>query len=57
MRTAQVQRETRETQIEVDLNLDGSGQYSISSGIGFFDHMLSHIAVHGLFDLVVESVR
>ncbi len=55
MRTAQVQRETRETQIEVDLNLDGSGQYSISSGIGFFDHMLSHIAVHGLFDLMVKA--
>lgn len=55
MRTAHVQRETRETQIEVDLNLDGSGQYSINTGIGFLDHMLNHIAAHGLFNLVVKA--
>jgi imidazoleglycerol-phosphate dehydratase len=55
MRTAQVRRETRETKVEVDLNVDGSGRYSISTGIGFLDHMLSHIAVHGLFDLEVKA--
>ena len=55
MRTAHVQRETGETQIEVKLNLDGSGKYNNSTGIGFFDHMLNHIAAHGLFDLEVQA--
>ena len=55
MRTAHVQRDTRETQIEVILNLDGSGKYDINTGIGFFDHMLNHVAAHGLFDLEVKA--
>ena len=56
MRSAHIQRETRETQVEVDVKLDGSGQYSVDTGIGFLDHMLSHIAVHGLFDLTVKAI-
>ena len=55
MRTARVQRETRETKVEIFLNLDGSGTYDISTGLGFFDHMLNHIAAHGLFDLDVKA--
>lgn len=51
MRTAEISRQTNETQITIKLNLDGSGQHEISTGIGFFDHMLTHLAVHGLFDL------
>jgi imidazoleglycerol-phosphate dehydratase len=55
MRTAKVNRETRETQIQLTLNLDGTGQYQIETGIGFLDHMLAHIAAHGLFDLTVQA--
>ena len=55
MRTASIKRATNETQIEIDLNLDGSGQHTITTGIGFLDHMLTHIAVHGLFDLNVKA--
>ena len=52
-RTAQIRRTTAETAIELDLNLDGSGQVEVATGVGFFDHMLTHIAKHGLFDLTV----
>ena len=55
MRTAKVERNTNETQITVELNLDGNGQHQVDTGIGFLDHMLSQIAVHGLFDLNVEA--
>lgn len=55
MRTAKVERKTNETQITVELNLDGSGQHDIATGVGFLDHMLTHIAVHGLFDLTVKA--
>ena len=55
MRTAEISRKTNETQITVKLNLDGTGQHEISTGIGFFDHMLTHLAVHGLFDLTVQA--
>jgi len=55
MRTAKISRSTNETQITVELNLDGSGQHDISTGVGFLDHMLTHIAVHGLFDLTVHA--
>lgn len=55
MRTSEISRQTNETQITVKLNLDGSGQHEIATGIGFFDHMLTHLAVHGLFDLTVQA--
>ena len=53
-RSAIVERITKETQITVELNLDGQGMIDISTGIGFFDHMLSGFARHGLFDLKVK---
>ena len=55
MRTAALSRQTNETQIEINLNLDGTGQHEVSTGIGFLDHMLTHLAVHGLFDLTVQA--
>jgi len=55
MRTSTIKRKTSETDIEVTLALDGSGQYDIATGLGFLDHMLTHIAVHGLFDLTVRA--
>jgi imidazoleglycerol-phosphate dehydratase len=54
-RKATVERKTRETSVAVSLNLDGSGKASISTGLGFFDHMLELVAGHGLFDLTVEA--
>ena len=54
-RTADVRRDTKETQIRVRLNLDGSGTASLATGIGFFDHMLDQIARHGLIDLEIEA--
>lgn len=53
MRTASASRNTKETGLKVELNLDGSGQVNVSTGIGFFDHMLTLWAVHGKFDLTV----
>ena len=53
-RTASVVRNTNETKIEVDLNLDGSGKSDITTGLGFFDHMLEQIAKHGNMDLKIE---
>ena len=55
MRTSTIKRKTSETDIEVTLALDGSGQHDIATGLGFLDHMLTHIAVHGLFDLTVRA--
>jgi len=55
-RTADVKRDTKETQIQVKLDLDGVGQSMISTGIGFFDHMLESFARHGGFDLEVRTV-
>ncbi len=54
-RTATIERETNETRVRVALNLDGTGQASIATGIPFLDHMLKHVAVHGLFDLDIEA--
>ena len=53
-RTAQEIRTTRETDISLRLNLDGSGSYEIKTGVGFFDHMLESFARHGLFDLELK---
>ena len=55
MRTAEIARQTNETQIGIKLDLDGTGKQEISTGIGFLDHMLTHLAVHGLFDLSVQA--
>lgn len=55
MRQAECQRSTLETQVRVRLDLDGSGEAKLATGIGFFDHMLEQIARHGLFDLEVEA--
>jgi imidazoleglycerol-phosphate dehydratase len=55
-RSAEIERKTKETQIQVKLNLDGNGQHEVSTGIGFFDHMLTLLCVHGLLDLTIEAV-
>lgn len=55
MRTAEISRQTNETQIQIKLNLDGTGNHEISTSVGFLDHMLTHLAVHGLFDLNVKA--
>ena len=55
IRTGMVQRTTQETDIKVELTLDGAQSSSISTGIGFFDHMLTLLAKHGRFGLVVEA--
>ncbi len=55
MRTATLSRTTNETHVEIALNVDGAGAHDISSGIGFLDHMLAQLALHGLFDLSVQA--
>ncbi|OPY85569.1 MAG: Imidazoleglycerol-phosphate dehydratase [Syntrophus sp. PtaU1.Bin208] len=55
MRQARVQRRTSETDISVEINLDGSGQANIDTSIPFFDHMLNLFARHGLFDLTIKG--
>ncbi|WP_329102420.1 imidazoleglycerol-phosphate dehydratase HisB [Micromonospora sp. NBC_01699] len=55
-RTARVERTTNETKVLVEINLDGTGQADISTGVGFYDHMLNQIARHGGFDLTVQTV-
>jgi len=55
MRIAKIERKTSETQVKIELNVDGSCQHDIATGIGFLDHMLTHIAVHGLFDLTIRA--
>ena len=55
MRTAQVSRNTLETQITVNINLDGTGKATLNTGVPFFDHMLDQIARHGLIDLDIQA--
>jgi imidazoleglycerol-phosphate dehydratase len=55
MREASVARSTKETQIEVEVDLDGTGQYDVSTGIGFLDHMLEQLSRHSLIDLKVRA--
>ncbi|MCG5104782.1 imidazoleglycerol-phosphate dehydratase HisB [Oceanobacillus alkalisoli] len=54
MRTFEISRDTSETKINLELNIDGKGKSEIDSGIGFFDHMLTAMTKHGLFDLKVK---
>ena len=55
MRTSIVHRRTKETDVQLTLDLDGTGQHEVQTGVGFLDHMLAHVAVHGLFDLTVQA--
>ncbi|MGI9322436.1 MAG: imidazoleglycerol-phosphate dehydratase, partial [Pseudomonadales bacterium] len=55
MRTAKVERNTLETQITVELNLDGTGQRQFATGLPFLDHMLDQVARHGLIDLDINA--
>lgn len=54
-RKAIIERKTRETDIKIALNLDGTGEYNISTSVPFMDHMFSHIAKHGFFDLLLKA--
>ena len=54
-RTAQKSRDTKETQVSVSVNLDGTGDYQVNTGIGFLDHMLEQLSRHSLIDLKVEA--
>ena len=54
-RVATLSRKTKETQIQIRIDLDGTGQYQVSTGIPFFDHMLESFARHGLFDLEIDA--
>ena len=55
MRTAKISRKTKETEIEVKLNIDGKGKYEIKTPIGFFTHMIGSFAKHGLFDIKLDA--
>jgi len=56
MRKSSVERKTNETEVNISLNLDGSGSRNISTGINFFDHMLDQLASHGYFDLEIKGI-
>ena len=55
MRQSRIERKTHETDIVLELNLDGSGQHDVQTGLGFLDHLLDLFAAHGLFDLTVRA--
>jgi imidazoleglycerol-phosphate dehydratase len=55
MRRASIHRQTKESDIRVTLALDGTGRFEAKTGVGFLDHMLAHVALHGLFDLTVQA--
>lgn len=55
-RTAKVSRDTKESKVQIELNLDGTGENSIDTQIPFYDHMLAQLSKHGLFDLTVKTV-
>jgi imidazoleglycerol-phosphate dehydratase len=55
MRNAEIHRKTNETEILVKLKLDGTGIHQVATGVGFLDHMLTHLAVHGFFDLQLQA--
>ena len=55
MRRATIRRETAETQIEVTIDLDGTGQYDCQTGVGFFDHMLDQLSRHSLIDMTIRA--
>lgn len=54
-RTAEIDRATKETQISTKFNIDGTGEYHVDTGIGFFDHMMTLFCVHGVFDLDLNA--
>lgn len=54
-RTVKIERKTSETDIVVEMNLDGTGTYDINTGVGFFDHMLTHVSKHGKIDMTVKA--
>jgi imidazoleglycerol-phosphate dehydratase len=56
MRTAKISRATKETRIDVEIDIDGTGKVDISTGVGFFDHMLEQLARHSLMDITVKAV-
>ena len=55
MRTATIQRKTTETAVEVEINIDGTGQYDVQTGVGFFDHMLDQLSRHSLVDIKIRA--
>lgn len=55
-RSAKIERTTKETNIQVEVNLDGNGSYSVSTGIGFFNHMLEQLSHHSLIDLKIKAI-